>query len=191
MNIQGMNKMKRFLILFLMLTALTSLSGCAATMRRGLAYSYSGPVPERTASAIAQDAAALLARKYPPGRTTVTVRRPITKDGKLVVEDPFGNLLESKLRALGFRIAPNADVSTSSTGDGVQEIVWVVDSLGEVVKRQETGKWPTKEKVLGHWYLRLQVWDRSRLRVWTRVYDETGVATGGFAQRLEMNERNY
>jgi hypothetical protein len=92
------------------------LSGCAT---HGPIGSFAGPLPERMAvTAIADDAAFILAGLYPPGHTTL--RLLPAKDA----ENSFALAFESSLRAKGFTLAapdsPDA-LDTAYTLDMLEE----------------------------------------------------------------------
>lgn len=158
-----MKKWRDIRLLLLLLAALTA--GCSG-MRSGMGYSYTAEaVPEKTAAGIALDAAGHLARLYPPGRTTLYLRLPVTSSGE-PVQEAFGPLLDKDLRAKGFTLA-------NDRGQW-PELVWVVDSLG----RQKTKAKENGQEASGNWYLRLQIADKTGLRTYSRVYDMNGLAQG-------------
>ena len=158
-----MKKWRDIRLLLLLLAALAA--GCSG-MRSGMGYSYTAEaVPEKTAAGIALDAAGHLARLYPPGRTTLYLRLPVTSSGE-PAQEGFGPLLDRELRAKGFTLA-------NARGQG-PELVWIVDSLGQ----QKTKAKENEQEVGGNWYLRLQVADTTGMRTYSRVYDLNGLAQG-------------
>ncbi|MDR2744446.1 MAG: TcpQ domain-containing protein [Desulfovibrio sp.] len=100
--------MKKFLILLCIMC-----SGCVSRSVNGAYDGVSGEYPT-TAVRLAAQAAEELSRRYPPGRTSVSLN---------AAPGAFGGAFEEKLRQRGFAVRPGgqfADVGVSYTLDTIQ-----------------------------------------------------------------------
>lgn len=107
--------MKRFALVLLVLSCLAS--GCA---NKGVVGSFFGEMPQKNGviPAIAEDAAAYLAGKYPPGHTTLQ----ILPAGKST--NAFDSAFDSRLRALGFTVRPSTPAAP-----GALTVSYILDQL--------------------------------------------------------------
>ena len=139
---------------FILLTLAVLLSGCAA---HGPIGSFAGPLPQKPAvTAIADDAATILAGLYPPGHTTL--RLLPAKNA----ENDFAVALENGLRARGFTLA------APDSSDGLA-LAYTLDVLDEKIA----------------WYLQLRLsYPNGGDRVIARCYLANGQPEGGKSQML-------